>query len=155
MLVERRAAESTSQYPVTAMIRVLHAARDTTLTDATGSGDALWLTPADVERATGWQWKPQGLCRDAACVPLPQRGERAIVDGDRLDVAALWRHAGWPVVHDASAQTWVLGESAERRADALAALDAPDFALPDLDGQVHRLSDYRGRRVFLATWASW
>ena len=32
---------------------------------------------------------------------------------------------------------------------------APDFALPDLDGRVHRLSDFRGRKVFLATWASW
>ena len=27
--------------------------------------------------------------------------------------------------------------------------------LPDLAGRPHRLSDLRGRRVFLATWASW
>ena len=32
---------------------------------------------------------------------------------------------------------------------------APDFALPDLSGRVHRLSDYRGQKVFLTTWASW
>lgn len=32
---------------------------------------------------------------------------------------------------------------------------APDFALPDLQGRVHRLSDYRGKVVFLNLWATW
>ena len=30
-----------------------------------------------------------------------------------------------------------------------------DFELPDLDGKLHRLSDYRGQKVLLVTWASW
>ena len=37
----------------------------------------------------------------------------------------------------------------------LASSEAPDFELPDLDGRMHQLSDYRGRRVFLVAWASW
>ncbi|MEW9573565.1 TlpA family protein disulfide reductase [Rhodanobacter sp. Si-c] len=32
---------------------------------------------------------------------------------------------------------------------------APVLALPDLQGHVHRLADYRGRRVLLNFWASW
>ncbi|RMD71346.1 MAG: TlpA family protein disulfide reductase [Gammaproteobacteria bacterium] len=32
---------------------------------------------------------------------------------------------------------------------------APDFALPDLDGKVHRLSDYRGKVVVINFWATW
>jgi peroxiredoxin len=32
---------------------------------------------------------------------------------------------------------------------------APDFALPGLDGQVVRLSDNRGKVVFLNIWATW
>jgi peroxiredoxin len=32
---------------------------------------------------------------------------------------------------------------------------APDFTLPDLEGRLHSLRDYRGRKVFLCSWASW
>jgi len=32
---------------------------------------------------------------------------------------------------------------------------APALELPDLQGSVHRLADYRGRRVLLNFWASW
>jgi peroxiredoxin len=49
----------------------------------------------------------------------------------------------------------VLGRGAAHRADALSSLEAPEFELPDAQGRMHRLSDYRGQRVFLATWASW
>ncbi len=32
---------------------------------------------------------------------------------------------------------------------------APDFALPSLEGDTIRLSDYRGKKVVLFMWASW
>lgn len=32
---------------------------------------------------------------------------------------------------------------------------APDFALTDLDGKLHRLSDHRGKVVLLNFWATW
>jgi peroxiredoxin len=32
---------------------------------------------------------------------------------------------------------------------------APDFMLSDLDGQPHKLSDYRGKDVIVAFWATW
>ena len=88
-------------------------------------------------------------------MPLPHAAKAAMVDGERIDIVAFWRYACWPVVHDAAAQIWVLDTDAAQRADAMATFDAPDFELPDLDGRMHRLSDYRGRRVFMAAWASW
>lgn len=136
------------------MITILHEQRETMVADARATMEALWLGRADIERATGWQWKPEGLCHEDTCVPLP-RGAAGLLQGDRLDLAAMWRHMGQPVVHDGEGSTWVLGTGAAQRADALASLQAPDFELPDLDGHVHRLSEYRGRKVFLATWASW
>jgi peroxiredoxin len=32
---------------------------------------------------------------------------------------------------------------------------AIDFELPDLDGKLHKLSDYRGKVIFLNFWATW
>jgi peroxiredoxin len=135
--------------------RVIHQSSDTRLQGATADGDALWLDRDQLERATGWLWKPQGLCRADACMPVPRTAGRSLVDGDRIDAAGVWRYAGWPVAHDRSGMLWVLGEGAARRADTLSSLQAPDVELPDLDGRLHRLSDHRGRRVFLVTWASW
>lgn len=149
------------------MIKVIHDEDEVLLPAARASGDALWIPRDDVERATGWAWKPEGLCRGDLCMPLPNTPPPAaaadtsstpstpMVQDDELDVAAIWRHAGWPIVHDDASQIWVLGEGAAQRADALASLEAPDFELPDSSGRMHRLSAYRGRRVFLVAWASW
>ncbi|HEV2679069.1 MAG TPA: TlpA disulfide reductase family protein [Rhodanobacter sp.] len=38
---------------------------------------------------------------------------------------------------------------------ALIGQPLPALSLPDLDGKLHVLSDYRGRRVLLNFWASW
>src|SRR5436305_9850615 len=34
-------------------------------------------------------------------------------------------------------------------------MTAPDFSLPDMAGKSQRLSDYRGKVVFLNFWATW
>ena len=114
-------------------------------------GGGLVLDPDAAARVTGWESKPEGMCRDEVCVPVPA----AMRPDGRVDVAAFWAHLGNPVARDRAGEVWVLGEAAEARNAALAGLMAPDFALPDLSGRVHRLSDYRGQKVFLTTWASW
>lgn len=118
------------------------------------STKGLWLETSALEQSTGWLLKPEGLCKGEVCVPLPADA-RASVDGDRVDAAALWRALGRPVLHDAAGSTWMLGEAAQDRARQLESLEAPDFTLPDLEGRLHSLSDHRGKKVLLATWASW
>lgn len=115
------------------------------------ASDGLAVSPADAERVTGWTLKPKGMCRDELCVPLASDARR---DG-QIDLASFWRILGHPVVSDRPGDIWVLGSAAESRASALAGLQAPDFTLPDLAGVAHRLSDLRGKKVFLTTWASW
>lgn len=41
------------------------------------------------------------------------------------------------------------------RTDSRSGFEAPDFALPDLDGRTHTLAEYRGKVVFLNIWATW
>ncbi len=120
-------------------------------------GDNLWLSGADLTRASGWELKPEGACLGDVCVPIPPARASEFVrhNGSSFNLAALARHLGQPVVHDDKNGVWYFGEAAATRRATLASLQAPDFELPDLDGKMHRLSDYRGKKVLLAAWASW
>lgn len=124
-------------------------------TAAPADASALWLSARDMEDATGWVAKPEGLCRGEVCVPVPKGRENDFVRAGRVNAAALWQHLGRATAHSDAGDVWVLGVSARDRASSLASLDAPDFTLPDVDGRTHSLSDYRGKKVFLVTWASW
>lgn len=122
---------------------------------ARSEGGALWLSAADLEAATGWTLKPEGLCRGPVCVPAPSKGAEALLRDDAVDVAAFWRRIDAPTAVSEAGDVWVLGEPAAARAAALESLQAPEFTLPDLDGRLRSLSELRGNKVLLTTWASW
>jgi hypothetical protein len=107
---------------------------------------AVEVDDAHPERAVGWERKPEGLCRDDVCVPLPP--------GD-LDLAGVAAALGRPLVIDETAGVAAMGEASARRGQALASGLAPDFTLPDLSGRLWSLSDFRGRKVVLYVYASW
>ena len=125
------------------------------IADSACRGDELWLDIDSLEETAGWTLKPEGVCRDEVCVPLPRGREGEFVDRGRFNMAAFARHMGQPVLQDAASHSWAIGEAGETRASALRSLQAPDFTLPDMAGVTHSLSDYRGRKVFLVSWASW
>lgn len=122
---------------------------------AVAAGDALWLPAGEMPQATGWDMKPEGLCRGPVCVPVPAQDPENYAKDGLVNVAAFWRRLDKPAVASDAGDVWVLGEGAADRAAALESLQAPDFALPDLDGRTHTLSEHRGKKVLLATWASW
>jgi len=113
--------------------------------------DGLWMSAKDAETVTGWTLKPEGMCRDDLCVPLPA----SAVKGGEVDVEAFWQKLGGPVIANEEGDVWALGAPADERDAALEGLQAPDFTLPDIDGTPRTLSELRGKKVFLATWASW
>ena len=119
------------------------------------SNDELWLSATDTATITGWSMKPEGFCKDEICVPTPPGKADRFVQGDSINVSGFWELMGKPAVRTVDSDVWLLGEGASLRNDALLSLEAPDFTLPDLDGNLHSLSDYRGKRVLLITWASW
>ena len=128
---------------------------ETVLPDSRAEGGRLWLSPAELEAATGWSSRPEGFCRGGICVPVPPARERELMGGGQIDVAALWRHLGQPFAHSGDGRVWVLGTAAADRAAALRSLQAPDFSLPDRTGRRHSLSEHRGKKVLLVSWASW
>jgi hypothetical protein len=137
------------------MAIVLTETTATELPDSRIEGERLWLVPAELEAATGWSVRPEGLCRGNVCVPLAPGREGELVSGHQVDAAALWRHLGQPLAHSADGRVWVLGTAAADRAEALRSLEAPDFTLPDHTGRRHSLAEHRGKKVLLVSWASW
>ncbi len=117
--------------------------------------DELWTNAEDLERATGWTLKPEGLCRNEVCVVVAPSDREQLVDSEAVCASGLWETLGRPVLHDEAHSVWMLGEAAADRSRKLESLEAPDFRLPDITGKLHSLSDFRGKKVFLATWASW
>lgn len=97
------------------MITILHEQRETRLPDAIAEGDDLWLDRPAIEQATGWTWKPEGLCQGDLCVPLPRGAGGEVVRDGRLDLAAMWRRSGQPVVHDVASDSWAMWRQAAEK----------------------------------------
>jgi hypothetical protein len=115
-------------------------------THTVDGGDELVLDPA----VLGWERKPEGLCRDEVCIPVPSDVADGPIEASRL--AAL---LGRPVAVDNDEHVAAFAAPAAERADALRSGIAPDFELADLAGTTHRLSDFRGKKVVLYAYASW
>jgi hypothetical protein len=124
--------------------------------DARVHGGRVSIAPAALRQALGWELKPEGLCRDATCVPVRDRTALVPDEADGgIDLEAFAAALGRPVAIEAEAGVAALGVAANERASQLATLEAPDFELPDLDGRLHRLSEHRGKKVLLIAYASW
>ncbi len=118
----------------------------------------LWITTSDLTRATRFAVKPQGVCREELCFPLPKARKQEFL---RESASKKWFNllafadlVHQPVAHDEGLSTWYFGLRSDQR-QTLSSLQAPDFTLPDMQGKMHSLADFRGKKVFLVTWASW
>ena len=118
--------------------------------DATVREDALWIPSTALPASTGWRLEARGLCQGDRCIPVP--AQAVWTQGDRFNVSAFAAHRRQACVREADPDVWSFGPAPESR---LASGEAPDFTLPDFSGRLHSLSDYRGRKVLLMTWASW
>lgn len=131
-----------------------------TIAHALKDPNDLWVTATDLKRIEGLTLKPPGVvCLDDLCVSLNQKR-----DGDLLrtrdekqwvNLTGLARKLKQPYAVDRETGTWSVGPIPATRTPFLKSAVAPNFELPDRKGKMIRLSDYRGKKVFLVTWASW
>lgn len=138
---------------------VLYAETVTQVTvDRTKSAD-LWVTLNDLRKATGWEVKPEGVCSAKECIPIPaDRKQEFLVERDGatwFNLSAFAKVLRQPVAHDAGQTAWSFGPRPEVQGAYRTSFAAPDFVLPDHQGKERRLSEFRGKKVLLITWATW
>jgi hypothetical protein len=131
----------------------------TEVTTAAGPSGDLWLTTADLTRATKLELKPEGVCIATLCIPLPEARKKEFIRSQgkeaQFNLSEFARLLKQPVAHDSRHGIWFFGPRPDSQNGYLKTLIAPDFTLPDRNGKMHSLSDYRGKKVLLITWASW
>jgi hypothetical protein len=113
--------------------------------------DSLWIQKTDLPRVNGFELKPQGACREDICIPVP----RAMMRGAYFNLTAFAQRASQRVVADPAGRVWSFGEIPVVRGSFLEGRIAPEVAVPDRKGRPVRLSQFRGKKVLLVTWASW
>lgn len=138
---------------------VLYEDRESNVGVAAAEADNLWLSLPELGAATGWELKPEGVCRDEICVPVPAARRQALIreeaQSTMFNVSEFARLIQQPFAHDEKNAVWYFGRPSWEWKSRLESREAPDFSLPDLAGWMHQLSELRGKKVFLLFWASW
>jgi hypothetical protein len=124
--------------------------------DAEVRDGAVGFASDSLADVTGWKLEPQGLCRGDVCVPV--RGRAVAGDDGLVDLATFAAVVGLPLALELDGPDGPVGVLAERSDERTAAItsgSAPDFTLPDLDGNPVSLHDFDRRKRLLLAWASW
>ena len=130
-------------------VNILYEDRSTSLAASRLEKGDLWIPTAELPRINQFVVKPQGACRADICIPLG----KDLKSGNWLNLTGFARKVRQAYVHEGS--LWSFGEMPVLRSGFLQSRLAPDFAVADRRGQPVRLTDFRGRKVLLLSWASW
>lgn len=128
---------------------VLYADKSIPLDQVRAEGSELWVHAKDLPGINEFEVKPQGACRADICIPLA----KGLKQGDWFHLTGFARQIHQSYVADAG--VWSFGEIPVVRGEFLNSRIAPNFAVPDRQGKVVHLSDFRGKKALIVTWASW
>ena len=138
---------------------VLYQGKTITVEQTLSSPTDLWVSPDDLTRVNGFTLKPEGACLDDLCIPIKQDEDSDLfvkrTGMSWLNVTRLAQIVNQAYAHDADNNVWSFGPIPQNQSSFLESAIAPDFELKDRDGKTVRLSDYRGKKVMIHTWASW
>ena len=138
---------------------VLYQESETQAEAARAEGPELWLTLPALTAVSGWELKPEGVCKGETCVPVPDARRAALIRSETsetlFDLTEFARLIQQPFAYDENHAVWYFGPAGWEWKDRMTSRQAPDFELPDLAGGLHTLSELLGRKLFLLFWASW
>ncbi len=112
---------------------------------------SLWVRQADLPRINDFHVKPEGACRADTCIPIA----KTMKQGEWFNLTAFAHKVGQSYVNDPTSHAWSFGEIPSVTGTYSTSRIAPDFAVPDRKGKIVHLSDFRGKKVLVTTWASW
>lgn len=119
----------------------------------------LWVAPEALPAINGFTLKPEGACFEDICVPVKQSEDGPLFVTRRgqhwFNVSGLANRLQQPYVVDHEAGVWSFGALPVSRQRFTEQGLAPDFTLTDWQGQTVSLSDFKGKKVMLLSWASW
>jgi hypothetical protein len=136
---------------------ILYEGRTITIENTLDDPVHLWVTPADLTKINGFVIKPEGACLDEICIPLTEQNQLSItrLGQQWINLTKLAQILKQPFASDTSSKVWSFAPIPAKHESYLQTAVAPDFELKDRSGKTIRLSDYKGKKVLLMTWASW
>ena len=135
--------------PAPSVATVLYQDKAVSLDKTRRDANDLWIRSADLPRINDFVVKPEGACRADVCIPLSKN----LKNGEWFNLTGFARKLRQSCVADSG--VWSFGEIPELRGAFYNSRIAPDFAVPDRTGRIAHLSDFRGKKALIVTWASW
>src|SRR5258708_166165 len=89
-------------------IDVIYEDRPSQAVSVMAEGENLWLSSADLAKVSGWELKPEGVCKGEVCVPIPAGREADFVHDNQqsFNLASFARLLHQPVLHDDKNAVW-------------------------------------------------
>ena len=128
------------------------------LTHNTYDMHAIWddqrpfVKETDIEKSLGWELKPEGLCKDDSCIPYTPLKDP---DSEYVDFLDITNTLGFSNVLDVELGLAAVDTFSLLRTSALKDRKAPNIELPDVDGQLHSLSEWSDKKKLLVAFSSW
>jgi hypothetical protein len=111
---------------------------------------SLRVPASEFSSVTGWDAKPEGMCRGEVCVPAP-----GALDNGAVTIEMAAARLGMPIGHDTEHGVWSLGAATATGRTLATAVARFPSSLIDAMGRGFDFASLRGRRIIMIAWASW
>jgi hypothetical protein len=113
----------------------------------------LYVDLEQFEEATGWHLDDRGLCKDERCIPVGNAD--SITKDNAIRLRQFSELVGCAYASNLDPSVAAIGPEYDQYTSMIESTDAPDFSLPNLEGDQISLSNFEGNKIFLLVWASW